>query len=293
MDTMKEYISRLEGIVSREFHEKVITVVGQGAGSYATEKLARLCPAEIRIGDMDTVEISNLSRTVYTMKDIGQYKVDALGKRIEEINPDVKVKRFRKDICQMDGDEIQELVNGADLIIAGTDQFKAQALLNDLSVAYNIPAIFIGVHIGALGGRIVWTIPGITPCYRCIARERFQEFKSQGDLTTDLHGARGSIIDCQFIDMIALKVSVAILERRQDSLMGKFFREMDFRNDIMVRCSPEYLWGNMVWDAILGDLPVQPRDYAREIKSMLFSMDSVWLKTEFDPNCPVCLGKPS
>ena len=60
--------------------------------------------------------------------------------------------------------------------------------------------------------------------------------------------------------------------------MGRFFRRMGHRNDIVVRCDPEYGWGNALWDALLGDLPTEPRDYARELRDVaLLTMDTIWL----------------
>ena len=51
---------------------------------------------------------------------------------------------------------------------------------------------------------MVWTVPGFTPCYRCVAQERFEAAASPGAAGLDLDAARGSLVDCQFIDMVAL-----------------------------------------------------------------------------------------
>ena len=92
-DLLREYTSRLRGIVSPDFHTKTILTVGVGAGSYAVEKLARLCPARLKICDFDIVEVSNLARTSYSLEDafLGRLKVDALARRIEAVNPLVEV----------------------------------------------------------------------------------------------------------------------------------------------------------------------------------------------------------
>jgi pimeloyl-ACP methyl ester carboxylesterase len=92
--------------------------------------------------------------------------------------------------------------------------------------------------------------------------------------------------------MVATKIAVAILERRQDSAMGRFFEGMGDRNDILVRCDPDYAWGQAVWGAVLGDLPKAPKDYARELSEQaLLAMDTLWLKGEYDPVCPVCAAR--
>jgi molybdopterin/thiamine biosynthesis adenylyltransferase len=286
-----EYTQRLAGIVSPRFHTKAVLVVGTGAGSYAAEKLARFCPQGIKLCDFDTVAIPNLARTAFTYADAvaGKLKVEALAERIANISPLVEVTIFPRSVTALSRAELDAMFTGVDLVVAGTDNFEAQSLINKLAVRKAIPAVFIGIHANGQGGRVVWTVPGLTPCYRCVARERFEAAASPGAAGLDLDAARGSLVDCQFIDMVALKVSVAILDREQDSVMGRFFRRMGRRNDIVVRCDPEYAWGNVLWDALLGDLPTEPKDFARELRDVaLLAMDTIWLPGSQDPNCPIC-----
>jgi molybdopterin/thiamine biosynthesis adenylyltransferase len=284
--TLRRYKARLDGIVSDSFSEKTVLAVGLGAGSYMIEKLARSSPRRLKLCDFDVVELENLSRTAYTVEDLGQPKVLALARHIRNANPCVQVDTFQAHLADVDA---ESLFADVDLIIAGTDQFAAQAQLNEMSVRYGIPAVFIAIHANSLGGRVIWTVPGLTPCYQCVAPERYQAFEADGSSATDLSRTVGSLVDCQFIDMVALKVVIAILERGQDSLIGRFFAKIGLRNDIVVRCDPGYEWGNAVWEAILSDLPSSPKEYAREIKEQaLFSMDTTWLSSAFNPTCPVC-----
>jgi len=286
------YDARLDGVVSAGFHTKTILVVGAGAGSYMAEKLARLRPRKIKICDFDIVEVENLSRTAYTMADAlaARPKALALARRIEEVNPLVEVKSYVASITGMSERELDELFEDVDLVIGGTDRLTAQDMINRQAVARGKPAVFIGIHAGAQGGRVIWTLPGETPCYRCVAKDRFEVAENGRGEDVDLPAARGSLLDCQFIDMLAAKVAVAMLECGRDSMMGRFFKAMAGRNDIVVRCDPDpAYWGNQFMDALLSDLPTRPKDYARELKDAAFlTMDSLWLKGEYDPDCPVC-----
>lgn len=289
---LERYTERLAGVVSPSFHKKTIAVVGLGAGSYMVEKLARLVPGCLRLCDFDLVEMPNLSRTCYTVSDalIRRPKAVALAHRIGDIAPVVEVVPFVRDITGMDANELNALFDGVDLVIAGTDRLEAQALINEQAMQRGIPAVFIGLHAGAQGGRIIWVIPGQTPCYRCVARERFMA-NSEGEV--DLQAARGALIDCQFVDMVAAKVAVAILERGEDSAMGRFFDYMGSRSDIVARCDPAYAWGGQMWDALLADLPREPKDYAKELRETgLFAMDTIWFTAEHDPHCPLCRPRP-
>ena len=253
---------------------------------------ARHGPAGIALADFDIVELANLTRTVFSLADVGKLKVEALARRIPQVNPFVNVKTYPVDICRLSEAEQAELVRNVDLIIAGTDSFPAQALLNVLSQRYKKPAVFIGVHEGAMGGRIIWTLPGELPCYRCIARERYDRFVAGGIAATDLPGVRGLLVDVQIIDMVALKIALGLLERGQDSSLGRFIEQTGGRNEVIVRTSPDYEYGSSLWDAVLSDLPTSPKSYAAELKrEALFAMDSIWLRTAFDPDCPDCGGR--
>lgn len=289
---LTEYRSRLNGLLSISMHQKTVLAVGCGAGSYMLEKLARSAPAVIRLVDFDTVEWPNLARTAFGASDVGSTKVAALSRHIKDACPLVEVEGHCRDICAMPEGEVAALMDGADIIIAGTDHFPAQALLNKWSQALAIPAVFIGIHAGALGGRVIWSEPGRTACYRCVARERYDEFAREGSTGTDLNAAHGCIADVQAIDMVALKICLALLERGQESAMGRFYERMEGRNEVIIRNSPDYGYGEMLWDAVLADLPTAPRPYAREIKDqVLFAHDSMWLHTERVADCPDCGSK--
>ena len=274
--------SRLAGMVSPAFHTRTILTVGVGAGSYTVEKLVRLWPAHVKNVDPDVVELQNLVRTGYAMRDVGQPKVVGLERRLAEINPMVRVSSYAVDLLTMSEDQLAELFAGVDLVVAGTDRFEAQAMVNTLAVRHRVPAVFVGIHAGALGGRVCWYMPGETGCYRCMAPERYEEAERArvaGEVgALNLEGAAGALPDCAFIDAVAFKIMVAILERGQDSQYGRFYEQMKHRNDVIVRCDPGYAWGGAVWDALLADLPTSPKRYAEELKrDALFAMDSIWM----------------
>ena len=293
----REYRARLTGLISEAFHDKTIAVVGVGAGSLMVEKLARLMPRCIKMCDFDIVELHNLTRTAYTFHDaLGKtLKVQALAERVRAINPLVEPVPVARNLLEMTEAERDALFDGADLVVAGTDQFEAQALVNREAVARGIPALFIGIHARGEGGRVIWTVPERTGCYRCAAGHRYEAAarREAGEGEVNLEGAIGSLVDCQFIDIIALKVLVALLERGEDSQMARFGAGLEAKdvNEVIVRCSPEYAWGNAMWDAVLADLPREPKDYAAELqRSVLFAMDTLWTETSRDDACPDCGG---
>lgn len=66
-----------------------------------------------------------------------------------------------------------------------------------MAALLSIPAVFIGIHAGGHGGRIAWYLPDTTPCYRCIAPERFAAANG-AENEVNLTAAHGSVIDTQF-----------------------------------------------------------------------------------------------
>lgn len=285
------YRKRFGGLLSEAIHTRRIVAVGCGAGSYMIVKAARLAPAELRLVDPDIVDWPNLARTAYREADVGRPKVQALSELITEACPAVEVCQWACRLEDLTPEQEEQLYAGADLIIAGTDHFPTQARLNEESQRRGIPALFIGIHAGAKGGRIIWSVPGETACYRCVAVENYNAFAAGGTEATDLAGENGCLADIQCIDMLALKVAMALLERGQDSSVGRFYEGMRGRTEIIIRNWPDYEFGALLWDTALGDLPTEPRDYAQEIKDqILFAHDSVWLRTEANVECPDCRG---
>lgn len=281
--TPERYYARLTGIVSQAFHDTHIAVIGVGGGSNLTLDLCRMGPRKLTLIDPDRVEVSNLCRTAFTVSDLGLPKAQALARHVKSINPFIEVtgvvgvfdaKSPRSDI---------------DLVIAGTDSFEAQAAVNLWALKYGVPAVFIGLHALARGGLVIWVLPGVTPCYRCVASARY-EAASSGGASLNLSGQAGSVLDTTFIDTVAGKIVVALLEREQDSEYGAFFRAMQGRTQVIVRMHPLYRCGDLdVFDVVLGDLPKEPKDFKAELKAQaLLAMDTLWLTTEHDPHCPDC-----
>lgn len=98
---MLNQFSRTELLIGRESMEKLaksrVAVFGVGGvGGYAVEALVRSGIGAIDIIDDDKVCLTNINRQIIaTRKTIGKYKVDAAEERILDINPDVKVRKYK------------------------------------------------------------------------------------------------------------------------------------------------------------------------------------------------------
>ena len=70
-----------------------VHVIGVGAiGSHVAEQLVRMGITHIAIWDFDKVEDKNIPNQLYTFRDVGMDKVDALKRHLLDINPDLNLR---------------------------------------------------------------------------------------------------------------------------------------------------------------------------------------------------------
>jgi adenylyltransferase/sulfurtransferase len=150
-------------------HSRAV-VVGMGAlGTVIANHLVRSGVGYIRFIDRDFVELSNLQRqTLYGETDAIQQlpKVIAAENRLQEINSTVQLDPI---IADLNMNNAEELLEGFDVIVDGTDNFLTRYLINDVAVKHNIPWVYGGAVSSR--GMFATIIPGKTPCYRCLFPE--------------------------------------------------------------------------------------------------------------------------
>nr|MBP3599262.1 tRNA threonylcarbamoyladenosine dehydratase [Eubacterium sp.] len=93
--------SRTELLLGKEAMKRLadarVAVFGiGGVGGHAVEALARSGVGAIDLIDNDTVSITNLNRQIIALHStVGEFKVDVMKKRIQDINPDCVVNAYR------------------------------------------------------------------------------------------------------------------------------------------------------------------------------------------------------
>jgi molybdopterin/thiamine biosynthesis adenylyltransferase/predicted RNA-binding Zn-ribbon protein involved in translation (DUF1610 family) len=141
-----------------------VLVVGAGAlGNEVLKNLALMGIGNLLIADFDTIEDSNLSRSVlFREGDRGRRKVDAAAERIKELNPDVGVLAWHGDINYDMGIGVFRHV---DAIVGCLDNREARLSINRASWAVDRP--WVDGAIQELMGivRVFW--PGRGACYEC------------------------------------------------------------------------------------------------------------------------------
>jgi len=147
-----------------------VALAGCGAlGTAMADLLVRAGVGHLRIIDRDFVESSNLQRQVlFDEADAreGLPKAVAAARRLAQVNSDVVVEALVADV---NPSNIDELFEGASLILDGTDNFETRFLMNDYAVREGRPWIYCAA-VGSYGLKLP-IVPGRTACLRCLYPE--------------------------------------------------------------------------------------------------------------------------
>lgn len=163
-------------------------IVGVGAlGCASSEMLARAGVGRLTLIDRDIVEHTNLQRqTLFTEEDArqGRPKAHAARDRLVSINSEIRIEAHAEDLVP---DNAEDLLEEADIIIDGTDNFETRYLLNDLAIQESLPLVIGGAV--STRGTITPILPGHGPCLRCLAPEMPVQHE-----TCDTAGVLGSLV---------------------------------------------------------------------------------------------------
>ena len=129
---------------------KVLIVGLGGLGCHVAEYLCRAGVGTIGLIDHDKIDLSNIHRqSMFTTKDINKYKVKVVSDRVKKINPNIRIKSFKK---KLNRSNIEILINDFDIIIDGTDNFTSKFLVNEFSRKFK--KIFVCGAISKFDGHV-------------------------------------------------------------------------------------------------------------------------------------------
>ena len=154
----------------RQLAASHIALVGCGAtGSALASLLARAGVGSIRVVDRDYVEPSNLQRqSLFDESDAAQSlpKAIAAARKIAAFNSQIVIEPQVADLVPAN---IEAMLQGAQLILDGTDNFETRYLLNDYAVQAVVPWIYTAA-VGSYGVTLN-VLPGKTACLSCLFPE--------------------------------------------------------------------------------------------------------------------------
>ena len=168
-DAEKKRYSRQIRLFGEDGQEKLkrtsVFIAGAGGlGSVISLYMAAAGFGKIRIVDCDFVELSNLNRQIlHANADVGRAKAKSAYETLTGINPEIEVEALVETISE---DNIDQLLQGCDLIMDAMDNFPVRYLLNRAALQRKIP-LFHGA-ISGYQGQATTIIPGKTACLACI-----------------------------------------------------------------------------------------------------------------------------
>jgi hypothetical protein len=278
---------RLEGIVPPQVDDCRVLIAGCGSvGSFIASELARHGVRRFTLVDPDTVEWSNLTRTVYGHRDIGRNKTEALGDHLRSIFDDIEVDQHTTTLQGL-GAALRPAVTGAHLIIGAMDDPAGTGRLNRYAYGLGVPALFVGLYRGARGGEVVMTQPGLTSCFSCatggvrevvndVGAERVSRDRDYGTSRLVAEVALGC--DIHHVCTAAVKLALSMLASREPSAaLGRFAGAALEKgsNFLLLGMTPDYFL-----------FPSTHKDTVGQ-----HAFQSLWLATASRQECSVC-GEP-
>ena len=142
-------------------------VIGAGGlGSPVALYLGTAGVGRLTIVDNDSVDVTNLQRQIaHNLSRVGQPKATSARDSIAAINPDVQVTPL---VERADASRLDALVQGADVVVDCSDNFKTRHAVNAACVAHGKPLVS-GAAIGFDGQVSVYDTRNVSaPCYACL-----------------------------------------------------------------------------------------------------------------------------
>ena len=142
-----------------------VCVIGAGAlGSPVIMYLAAAGVGTIKIVDGDAVSVGNLqSQIIHSSRDVKRPKVASARDTVRNIDKSIEVIAENQ---MMTSENAASLIDGFDLVIDCTDNYKSRYLINDACHLAGIPLVFAAIYqyegiVGILGYND-------GPCLRCL-----------------------------------------------------------------------------------------------------------------------------
>ena len=150
---------------------RVVVVGAGGLGSPALFYLAAAGVGTLVLVDDDIVDRSNLQRQIlHTEERIGRAKVDSARQALSALNPSVAIETRNERLTSTN---VEDLLEDADVVLDGADNFAVRYLLNDACIKLRKPLVHGAVHRfeGHASVFDAGRHRGGSPCYRCLFPE--------------------------------------------------------------------------------------------------------------------------
>jgi molybdopterin-synthase adenylyltransferase len=178
-----------------------VAIVGAGGlGAPAALYLAAAGVERLRLIDHDTVSLSNLQRQIiFRTADAGAAKVERAAAALSALNPNTQIDQHNVRLTNANA---RALLDGADIVLDGTDDFETRFAVNAACRALRAP--LVSGAVGRWDGQVAVFAPG-GPCYRCLVPEMPPDAETceRTGIVGALTGVIGSMMALEAIKLIA------------------------------------------------------------------------------------------
>lgn len=216
--------SRNKGILETSvMNTKRVVILGCGSvGSLVAMELARAGVGHFLLADPDVMEYHNICRHQCGIEDVGDLKINALSRKLKNINPKVHIEKFEGIAQNLPKAMLDEFcVENETIFVGCADNRAADVYTNRISIYYTAAFISIGFWERAYAGEIFYHIPGRNmPCYECAlgnggnisarAQANHHIYSNQ-EQTEGIKFEPGISVDINFITSIGIKLIIDIL----------------------------------------------------------------------------------
>ena len=201
-----DYFARIRGSVNFPLlQSKRVVIIGVGmVGSPIAEELAKCGVGHLRLIDHDILERANLSRHVLTDEYLGWNKAEGLTVYLAQHVEGLQIEAVPHKIDRAVSDDLlDQWLADADLIIASTDDHKAQRRVGQHALALGIPSISPALYVEG-GGEVIVQLDDQLPCFSC-----WDEFRPHD---APLRGAQALSFIALPVIYTSLRISLGLLD---------------------------------------------------------------------------------
>ena len=275
----RNIFSRNKGILETDvMSNKGALIIGCGSvGSLVALELARSGVGRFLLVDSDMLEYHNVCRHQCGIDDVGDFKVNALKRRINNINPHARVITHTGIIEHIPVNTLTEFCVPDAILVGCADNRRADVHSNNISVGFGIPFVSVGFWERACAGEIFYWLPGLKmPCYEC-ALGSGGEISERTTINnhhlysneTDILKVKfepGISVDINFVTTIGIKLIIDILNRNTKDYTPRLLNNL---TQFTLVCNTS--------DPKIGGEVVEIFSYPLQVTTSL--------KVNFGPNC--------
>ena len=250
--------SRNKGILETDkMNKKRAVILGCGSvGSLVAMELARAGVSHFILSDPDIIEYHNICRHQCGIEDVGDLKINALERKLLNINPNIEIMKFEGIVQNLPKAMLDEFcVKNETVFVGCADNRTADVYANRISIYYDAYFISIGFWERAFAGEIFYHMPGKNmPCYECAlgeggnisARaEANHHVYSNQESTEGIKFEPGISVDINFITTVGIKIIIDMLNQNDEGYIPRVLDNLNQYTVICNTCNPE-IGGEMV-----------------------------------------------